>query len=85
MSESSRTRRSWREFPASGEPDSVATLVGMIAEGRTPMEIIADFPQLTADDLRHGMARASDPQMLAKAAADGLTLITADRGGTFGP
>ncbi|MGB8993949.1 MAG: hypothetical protein WCC65_01380 [Pseudonocardiaceae bacterium] len=49
------------------------------------MEIIADFPQLTADDLRHGMARASDPQMLAKAAADGLTLITADRGGTFGP
>jgi predicted nuclease of predicted toxin-antitoxin system len=28
----------------------------------------------------HGMASASDPQVLAKAAADGLTLITADRG-----
>jgi predicted nuclease of predicted toxin-antitoxin system len=27
-----------------------------------------------------GMASASDPQVLAKAAADGLTLITADRG-----
>lgn len=28
----------------------------------------------------HGMAGASDSQVLAKAAADGLTLITADRG-----
>jgi predicted nuclease of predicted toxin-antitoxin system len=28
----------------------------------------------------HGMGRASDPQVLAKAAAEGLTLITADRG-----
>ena len=29
----------------------------------------------------HGMASASDTQVLAKAAAEGLTLITADRGG----
>jgi predicted nuclease of predicted toxin-antitoxin system len=28
----------------------------------------------------HGMASASDPQVLAKAATEGLTLITADRG-----
>jgi predicted nuclease of predicted toxin-antitoxin system len=28
----------------------------------------------------YGMASASDPQVLAKAAADGLTLTTADRG-----
>ncbi len=28
----------------------------------------------------HGMAGASDPEVLAKAAADGLTLRTADRG-----
>ena len=28
----------------------------------------------------HGMASATDSQVLAKAAADGLTLITADRG-----
>jgi predicted nuclease of predicted toxin-antitoxin system len=28
----------------------------------------------------YGMASASDPQVLAKAAAEGLTLITADRG-----
>jgi predicted nuclease of predicted toxin-antitoxin system len=28
----------------------------------------------------HGMASASDLRVLAKAAADGLTLITADRG-----
>jgi len=28
----------------------------------------------------HGMASASDPQVLAKAAADRLTLLTADRG-----
>ncbi|MGH3769816.1 MAG: DUF5615 family PIN-like protein [Pseudonocardiaceae bacterium] len=28
----------------------------------------------------HGMASASDTQVLAKVSADGLTLITADRG-----
>ncbi|MGH3946213.1 MAG: DUF5615 family PIN-like protein [Pseudonocardiaceae bacterium] len=28
----------------------------------------------------HGMASASDPQVPAKAATDGLTLLTADRG-----
>ncbi len=28
----------------------------------------------------HGLTSASDPQVLAKAAAEGLTLITADRG-----
>jgi uncharacterized protein (DUF433 family) len=30
----------------------VATVVGMIAEGMTSVEIIADFPQLTPDDIR---------------------------------
>lgn len=34
----------------------VATVVGMIAEGMTVEEIVADFPQLTPDDI-HGALR----------------------------
>lgn len=37
----------------------VATIVGMIAEGMTHMEIIADFPQLTADDIRQALLFAA--------------------------
>jgi uncharacterized protein (DUF433 family) len=37
----------------------VVTVVGMVAEGMTPMEIITDFPQLTADDIRQALLFAA--------------------------
>ncbi len=37
----------------------VATIVGMIAETMTPVEIIADFPQLTPDDIRQALLFAA--------------------------
>ncbi|WP_028985115.1 DUF433 domain-containing protein [Sporichthya polymorpha] len=45
----------------------VATVVGMVAEGMTAAEIIADFPQLTAADI-------SDALRFAAAAVDQSTL-----------
>ncbi|MGH3997355.1 MAG: DUF5615 family PIN-like protein [Pseudonocardiaceae bacterium] len=43
-----------------------------------PLLIAAGYHATHVRDL--GMASASDPQVLARAAADGLTLVTADRG-----
>jgi uncharacterized protein (DUF433 family) len=37
----------------------VATVVGMIAEGMTPIEITADFPQLTPGDIRQALTFAA--------------------------
>jgi len=37
----------------------VATLVGMPADGGTPAEILADYPQLTADDVRDALRYAA--------------------------
>ena len=45
----------------------VATIVGMIAEGMTPTEITADFPQLTPDDIRQAL-------LFAAAAVDQATI-----------
>ncbi len=45
----------------------VATLIGMVAEGMTTGEIIADYPQLTADDVREAL-------QFAAAAVDQATL-----------
>jgi uncharacterized protein (DUF433 family) len=45
----------------------VATVVGMIAEGMTPSEIIIDFPQLTPHDIRHAL-------LFAAAAVDQATI-----------
>ncbi len=45
----------------------VATVVGMVAEGMTVGEILADFPQLTEDDVRqalHFAAAAVDERRL---------------------
>jgi len=45
----------------------VATLLGLIAEGMTTGEILVDFPQLTADDVREALqfaAAAVDQAML---------------------
>lgn len=37
----------------------VATVVGMVAEGMTPDEILADFPQLQAEDIRDALRYAA--------------------------
>jgi uncharacterized protein (DUF433 family) len=37
----------------------VATLIGMVAEGMTTGEILVDFPQLTADDVREALQFAA--------------------------
>ena len=50
----------------------VATVVGMIAEGMTIEEIIADFPQLTPDDIHDALryaAAAVDERELPLASA----------------
>ncbi|MEO8697822.1 MAG: DUF433 domain-containing protein [Acidimicrobiales bacterium] len=38
----------------------VATIVGLVAEGRTIDEIIADYPQLQADDVREALRYAAE-------------------------
>jgi uncharacterized protein (DUF433 family) len=45
----------------------VATVVGMVAEGMTSAEILADFPQLEADDIRQAL-------LFAAAAVDQATI-----------
>ena len=37
----------------------VATVVGIVAEGMTTTEIVAEFPQLTEDDIREALCYAS--------------------------
>ena len=37
----------------------VATVVGMVAEGMTNEEILADFPQLTQDDIQDALRYAA--------------------------
>ena len=37
----------------------VATIVGMVADGMTTEEIVADFPQLTAEDIAESLRFAA--------------------------
>jgi uncharacterized protein (DUF433 family) len=37
----------------------VATIVGLVAEGLTPDLVIAEYPQLTRDDVRAGLEFAA--------------------------
>lgn len=37
----------------------VATVVGLVAQGRTANEIVADYPQLTLDDVRAALEFAA--------------------------
>jgi uncharacterized protein (DUF433 family) len=37
----------------------VATVVGMVAEGMTPDEILADFPQLALEDIHDALRYAA--------------------------
>lgn len=37
----------------------VTTVVGMIAEGMTPQQVLADFPQLTDADIRDALRFAA--------------------------
>lgn len=36
----------------------VATVVGMVADGMTPNEIVAEYPQLPVDDVREALRYA---------------------------
>lgn len=50
----------------------VATVVGMVAEGMAAEEIVGDFPQLTAEDIRDALryaAAAVDARELPLASA----------------
>lgn len=38
----------------------VATIVGMLAEGMTEKEILADYPDLEADDIREALHFAAE-------------------------
>jgi len=38
----------------------VATVVGLVAEGRTETEILADYPDLELDDIRQALAYAAE-------------------------
>ena len=38
----------------------VATVVGMLAAEMTPSEILAEFPQLTAEDIREALRYAAE-------------------------
>ena len=38
----------------------VATIVGLLAEGRSDAEILVDYPDLEADDIRQALAYAAE-------------------------
>ena len=38
----------------------VATIVGSVADGMTPAEIVAEFPQLSVEDVLAALAYAAD-------------------------
>ena len=38
----------------------VATVVGLVAEGRTPAEILADYPDLEPEDISQALAYAAE-------------------------
>lgn len=56
----------------------VVTVLRMLAGGMSVEDIIGDHPDLQPEDIPAVLSYAAEA--LAKAAADGLTLITADRG-----
>ncbi|NEW85657.1 MULTISPECIES: DUF433 domain-containing protein [Rhodopseudomonas] len=39
---------------------AVADVLGWLAAGQTPQQILADFPELTEDDIRASLAYAAD-------------------------
>ena len=39
---------------------AVATIVGLIGEGRTDEQILADYPDLVADDIRQAVTYAAE-------------------------
>ncbi|MBI4604420.1 MAG: DUF433 domain-containing protein [Planctomycetes bacterium] len=38
----------------------VATVVGLVAEGKTEREILADYPDLEVDDIRQALSYAAE-------------------------
>ncbi len=60
---------------------AVATVVGMLAEGMSTEEILADFPQLTADDIAEALESGAFawPYMTSCASATCRSNPIADR------
>jgi len=49
---------------------AVADVLGWLASGMTPQEIIADFPELAEDDIRAALAYAADRERRLVTAAE---------------
>jgi uncharacterized protein (DUF433 family) len=49
---------------------AVADVVGWLAAGQTPAQILEDFPELTEDDIRACFAYAADRERRVIVAAD---------------
>lgn len=43
---------------------AVADVLGWLAAGQTPEQILADFPELTEDDIRAAVAYAADRERM---------------------
>jgi uncharacterized protein (DUF433 family) len=49
---------------------AVADVLGWLASGMTPQQIIADFPELAEDDIRAALAYAADRERRLVTAAE---------------
>jgi uncharacterized protein (DUF433 family) len=49
---------------------AVTDVLGWLAAGMTPLEIIADFPELTDEDIRAALAYAADRERRLVTAAE---------------
>ena len=49
---------------------AVADVLGWLAAGMTPQQIIADFPELTEDDIRAALGYAADRERRLVTAAE---------------
>jgi len=49
---------------------AVADVLGWLASGMTPQQIIADFPELAEDDIRAALAYAADRERRMVTAAE---------------
>lgn len=66
-------RITWSTACVAGTQIPVATVVGLVANGLTTDEILAEYPQLTRDDIQACLAYAADavdvPELPIRAAA----------------
>ena len=53
---------------------AVATIVGLVAQGRTVAEILGDYPTLAADDVRAALEFAGDGRQRAAGSAANVSV-----------